>query len=215
MLANFLKTALATQNPIEFIAASSTAQNTSSISIPTGTQPGDLVIVATFSDAAVTPSRPTGYTPGQSGAPESVGYMWAYKIMPSPVDTTASGLNQANGTGHIALTFRNVSTTTPLDVTPPTSAAGTSGMPNPPSVTTTNPGAVVIIGYLDDDIVTNTTAPSNWTLAVNATIGSSGNGGTLMAAYRITTTGGTYDAAAFGGNGTDDWIASTIPLRRA
>jgi hypothetical protein len=213
MLHHFLR---ASRPPIQFIGFSTAGVSTSSINIPTGTQPGDLVIVATFIDGFPSaPNTPTGYTLGQSSGSLDVDYMWAYKIMPNPVDTTASGLTPENEGGHIAITFRNVDQTTPLDVAAPTRATNNSGMPQAPAVTTINPGAVVILGFLDDDLVNNTTAPSNWTLAVNNTIGSSGAGGTLMGAYRITDSGGTYTPAAFGGSGTDLWVATTIPLRRA
>jgi hypothetical protein len=212
MLHHFLR---AGKKPLQFIGFSTAGVSTSSINIPTGTQPGDLVIVATLVDSLATaPATPTGYTLGQSGD-LAVDFMWAYKVMPNPVDATASGLRSDTEGGHIAMTFRNVDSTTPLDGSPPTRATNSNGMPQSPAVTTNDPGAIVIIGFLDDDIVNDTTAPSNWILAVNHTIGSSGSGGTLMAAYRITDSGGTYTPAAFGGSGDDVWVGVTIPLRRA
>jgi hypothetical protein len=44
-----------------------------SITLPSGLQPGDLVIVASASDGSAS-AVPTGYTLGQTGRPSSTGY---------------------------------------------------------------------------------------------------------------------------------------------
>jgi hypothetical protein len=129
-------------------------------------------------------------------------------------DTTVTGLD-STGAIHIAMVFRNVDTTTELDVTSPAVASNNStGMPDPPSITTANDRAmVVVIGFLDDDIVT-ATAPTNFTLARTATYGSSGAGGTIMAAYRQKTPAGAENAGVFGGGGSDAWAAAALALRK-
>jgi hypothetical protein len=170
-----------------------------------------LVIVASYRSAA-TAVAPTGYTAGQNGTANSVNYRWSYKFMPATPDTTVTGLD-ATGVIHIAIVFRGVSTTTPLDVASPTRATGGTGMPDPPSITTvTNNSMVVVIGYLDDDIIT-ATAPTNFTLARSATYGSAGTGGTIMAAYRTKSPAGAENAGTFGGGGNDGWVATTLALR--
>lgn len=189
--------------------------SSSTVAIPSGTEPNDIVFVITAMDQAV-PNTPTGYTAGQSGRTGvTVGYMWAYKIMPDPVDTTASGLSSNSRATHAAIVFRNADTTTPLDVTPPSTANGSSGAPNPPSITTATAGAMIVaFGYLDDDEVASAvTAPSGYTLATATE--TTGSGATVMAAYLLSTAAGTYDPGAFSGTGLDDaWEAATVALRQ-
>jgi hypothetical protein len=160
-----------------------------------------------------TQNLPSGYTNGQNGNANDVFYRWSYKFMGSTPDTTATGLSSSSV--HIAMAFRGVNTTTPLDATSPTRATNTSGMPNPPSITTVTANAwVIAMGYLDDDLVT-ATAPTNFTLLRTANYGSSGAGGTVMAARREKTTAGAEDPGVFGGGGTDAWVGTTAALRPA
>jgi hypothetical protein len=185
-------------------------QTGASFTLPAGLQPGDLVIVASASDDN-TPNYPTGYTQGQRGR-DNVGYQWSYKFMGDPVDTTVSGLTNDARTPHLAIAFRGVNPTTPLDVSSPGVTDGGSGTPNPPAITTTTNNAVVVaLGFLDDDNVASTAgAPTNFTFAA-ASQGSSG-GATVMAAFRTKTPAGSEDPGAFSG-GSDDWIAATLALR--
>jgi hypothetical protein len=194
-----------------FVGAS-TASSGSTITLPTGMQPGDLVIVATCSDNT-TPALPTGYTNGQNGNTNSTGYRWSYKVMPNPVDTTASGLTNDTTTTHLAMAFRGFDPDNILDVTPPNIATATSGMPNPPSITTANNDAMIVaIGFLDDDLVAGSvTAPSGYTLATASQSPSAG--ATVMAAYKVRQTAGADDPAAFGGTGTDSWVGATLALK--
>jgi hypothetical protein len=183
----------------------------SSITLPSGLQPGDLVIVASASDND-TPDYATGYTPGQRDRPNSAGYQWCYKFMGNPVDTTASGLTNDSRTPHLAIAFRGVDSTTPLDATSPAVASGESGSPNPPSITTaTNNAVVVALGFLDDDRVSASAgAPTNYTFA--AASQSSSGGATVMAAFRTKTPAGSEDPGAFS-TSSDNWAAATLALR--
>ena len=191
----------------------SAQSTTGTITLPAGLQQNDLVIFASYRDDADT-ALATGYTNGQNGNTNTVRYRWGYKFMPATPDTTVTGLS-ATDVINIAIVFRGVNTTTPLDVAVPGAASNTTGMPNPPSITTTTNNAMVVaIGYLDDDIIT-ATAPTNFTLARTANYGSAGAGGTVMAAYRVKTPAGAEDAGVFGGGGNDAWVASTIALRPA
>jgi hypothetical protein len=82
-----------------------TQSTTTSITLPTGLQENDLVIIASASDST-TQTLPAGYTPGQSGN-QQVRYRWSYKFMGATPDTTATGL--AANSAHIAFVFRGVS----------------------------------------------------------------------------------------------------------
>ena len=196
---------------IEFVGATYGLGNSSSFNLPSGLQENDIVIVASYSDD-FTVGLPTGYTAGQSGRPWSTGYRWAWKRMGSTPDTQVSGVTGNSSTlyGHIAMVFRNVNKTTTLDVSSPTVTDSDTGMPNCPSITTSNNNAmIVIIGYLDDDAVASSvTAPSTYELAITHQ-----GGFTLMGAYKFKEIAGTDNPAAFGGTGSDDWIGCTIALK--
>jgi hypothetical protein len=74
------------------------------ITLPTGLQENDLVIIASASDGTAQ-NIPTGYINGQNGN-QGVQYRWSYKYMGSVPDTTATGLSPTSV--HIAFAFRNV-----------------------------------------------------------------------------------------------------------
>jgi len=82
-----------------------TQSTTTSITLPTGLQENDLVVIASASDATAQ-TLPIGYTNGQNGN-QGVEYRWSYKFMGSTPDTTATGLSPTSV--HIAFVFRGVS----------------------------------------------------------------------------------------------------------
>jgi hypothetical protein len=118
--------------------------------------------------------------------------------MGNPVDITATGLTSNTTTTHLAIAFRGVDLTQPLDVNTPSIAFNSStGSPNPPPITTVTNGAMVVaLGFLDDDrIAQSADAPSTYTFA--AASQSSSAGATVMAAYKELTIAGTDDPAIF------------------
>jgi len=82
-----------------------TQSTTTSITLPTGLQENDLVIIASASDGTAQ-TLPQGYTNGQNGN-DAVEYRWSYKFMGATPDTTATGLSPTSV--HIAFVFRGVS----------------------------------------------------------------------------------------------------------
>lgn len=192
-----------------------TNSTTTSITLPTGLQANDIVVIASFSDlGTVTQTVPSGYTLGQSGTGLSsqLSYQWAYKIMGETPDTTATGI--APGSLSIAFAIRGIGESI-FDVSVPAVATGSTLMPNPPSVTTVSRGVLnIVIGYLDDDIIT-ATAPTNYTLITSANYNVSSNTGTIMAASRFLSNPTSEDPGSFGvgsGTGDDYWVAATIPF---
>lgn len=185
--------------------------SSSTLTLPSGLEPGDLVIVSGTSDGT-TPATPAGYTEGLRIRPNSTGAMWAYKFMPDPVDTVVTGLTNNTTTTHMAVAFRGVDQTTPLDVPPPNNTSAATLTPNPPAITTLTDGAMIVaLGFLDDDRVANTAgAPAGYTFAGASQ--SSGTGATVMTAYLASTTAGSFDPGAFSG-GNDNWVAATVALR--
>lgn len=204
---------------VEFIGATA-SENSTSITLPLGLAQNDFVIVASQFDSftGAAPNLPTGYTTGSDSITEALAFSntwrWSYKKMGVTPDTAASGLTAQVDCGHIALAFRGIDGTTPLDVSPPTSSFGSSGMPVCPAITMANSGVALLIGFLDDDLTTDTTAPTGYTLAINSPFGVLSTGGTIMAAYKQVNAG-TETPAIFGGTGTDNWSGVTIGLRLA
>jgi hypothetical protein len=209
------KTAL--MREAEFIGVSF-ARNSSTITLPSGLQPNDVVIIASSNDYASGPSVPTGYTQGQRGAAADVGYMWSYKVMPDPVDTTATGLTSSSYVAHIAIAFRYINTSNILDVTTPPIATN-GGMPNPPEITTSNKSIIVCIGFIEDICILNPTPPTGYILAgaTSAPIRTDGqeadSTSSIMAAYQLSNAG-TYNPALFTGYATGQpSVAATFALR--
>lgn len=193
--------------PPRFYDSTSSA-DTTSITLPTGLRQNDLVIICSMSPSD-TQNLPTGYTAGQDGTSNLVRYRWSYKLMGATPDTTASGLSI--NTVAIAIVFRNINTTTILDVTSPAITTSDRDDANSPSITTaTNNSMVVSVAFQRQSATL--TAPINFTLARTA----NRTNGTVAAAYRIIPTAGAEDPGVFGPGTLDsEWVAATFALRPA
>jgi hypothetical protein len=185
-----------------------TSAATSSINLLSNLMQGDLVIVATYFSGS-TPSTPTGFTLGQSGFTNSVGYMWSYKFMGATPDTTATGLSAG---ASICLVFRFTPNATIGLIS--TASSGTTGMPNCPSITTLKDRTTIVcIGYLDDDIISSSVYfPNKYKLIASHQYGAANTGGTIMAAYYNQTKAGQDDPDVFLGSGDDAWVGITFAL---
>lgn len=187
------------------------SDNTSSESLPAAIAEGDIVLVVCHQDNSAKTVTSTGYTTiYSSGGSENGRYY--YKVMGASPDGTIT-FNQTDGIA-IGQVWRGVNTSTPLDVTS-TTATGVTGMPNPPSITPTTDGClIVIMGALDDDSVeSSVTAPSGFENILKQQDNSFV--GTVMMATYLQSSAGAIDPDAFGGTGTDDWSAVTVALRPA
>lgn len=202
-------TTTTTAAPVIITFVNSSQSTGTSITMPSGLQQNDIVIIASMSDDVSQNLPSTSWINIQNGNTNSVQYRWSWKRMGATPDASATGLSSSSV--HIAFAFRNVATNNQFDVITPSIATNTIGMPDPPSITTvTNNAMVVVVGFLDDDAVT-ATAPSGFTLARSANY----SNGTVMAAYRLKSPAGTEDAGAFGGSGTDSWVAGVLALKPA
>lgn len=197
---------------------STNASATAEITMPASTQEDDLVIMACAADG--TGDHPYvlehGWFPlydDQSNLLAARTY--GFRVGPDGIvgPTIKTGTSTTlNDQAYASLAFRGVHDEC-MDVSPPTIATGSSGMPDPPSITpTTDSCAIVIMGHLDDDL-TSHTAPTNYGSVQTATVGSSGSGCSCGIAYRILATAAAEDPGAFGGGGTDNWVAQTFALR--
>lgn len=206
------------------------------LTLPVGTTTDDLVIVAyaigdndsvDFDMAMIT----TGYTevvdihaPGGAADLDSdLGVFW--KVMGGTPDTTA----QVDGLGGtdaavaaVAMVFRGVDTTTPMDVTPTTaSAVGTSNA-DPPSIDHNNPSGVwtVIVGATGHDQAgaTTFTFPTGYTTDAIDRAQDDTTDVTVGMGYR-TNPSDPEDPGVMTHSGLDDtdrtWCAATLALRPA
>lgn len=188
--------------------------STTSVTLPSASmQPGDMVLITTFSDTIV-PTVPSGYTTGfvgTAGAAVDIGAMWAYKFMVDPVDSSVTGLSSSADTRHTAIIFRGVAIDGTLDAT--ANIVNTATTPSPGAVTTvTSNTAILLIGMQDDDIAT-ATAPTNYALLSTVTVGAAGSGGTHATAWRFKQAAGLETPGVFATGVTDSTAAFTIPLR--
>ena len=189
-----------------------TASGATSMDLPTGLLPGDLVLVAFASDNDKYDDvgDPPGYTLvgfDDNGVGAAIWYKFMGEIPDTQVTIDAGG---NSNTSYLCSVYRGVDSSTPLANTP-AFANASSGMPNPPSVSATSGQMVIPFGFLDDDRLTPA-APTDYTLSASSS--SQNSGSTVMTAYLLADSDATYDAAAFDGGGSDIWLASTLVLNQ-
>lgn len=196
--------------------------------------PGDLVIAAiggsmnnvyTDQDMYMVTSGYTEICDQFASDAERTNLGVFYKIMGSTPDSVASGSTTSDGLVRIitAQVFRGVNQSVPIDVTTVTANDINSGIPNPPSITPTTPGSLIITVGCEGGYSGGTTsallmtAPDGMTLlfsdlaydtAVRPRCG--------LALATTYWSGGAYDPPIF--NGARDstycsWCAATIAIR--
>lgn len=194
-------------------------QNTDTSFTVDGLQAGDFVVVVAGSDG-LTPASPTGWVSFTSGG-VNPGRRVAYTFA-TGTSITLSGLsdpsnNPDDNIAYAVLAFRGVDPDAPINAFA-NAVGGPNGNPDPPPVTTTIDGCMIVaLGVLDDDSeAPSVTAPNNgYTLgpvAATLTTGDNANAATVMSAYLLQTTAGTATPNGFGSNGSDDWSAHTLAL---
>lgn len=134
-----------------------------------------------------------------------------YKILGSG-ETTVSlrAHNSATTATPFAITiYRGIDPVTPLEGhAGPTD--GGSGMPDPASYAPVSTPVLRIVAGMLDDINPAYTAPAGYSNLIKEGWTSGSNGGSVALAGKIDTVGGAEDPAAFGGGGTDIWVASHL-----
>lgn len=187
----------------------------SSITI-TGIQAGDFVIIAGASDSE-NMTVPSGWTQGYinngSGTSAHGGYIYAFSTGTSITASSLSG----TGTGgysyaYIWQVFRGVNQSNPINAQAGQGSGGDSS-PNPPAITTTVDGCMIVaMGMLDDDRVSSSVgAPTNFTLIYAQ---DADQYATCMTAYLLQETAGTIDPDSFQ-TSPDNRIAITVGLAPA
>lgn len=147
----------------------------------------------------------------------------AYRFMPGTPETAVrfaggTGNNQDAGT-YLIQVFRNVDSSTPIDVTTTTNTGINTRLADPPSITPSTPGAwIVVVGACAGGTTATFTNPadlSDWRSDSQVDT----NDSTIGGGYYTGWTSGAYDHAAFAGGGTDttddSWAAIAFVLRPA
>ena len=190
-----------------------------------GLKPGDLVFLFSASDTS-NQNTPTGENwaaiPGLGNQPDNDGIpdSAAFYVVASGTSVTPTGLDTGSDVVHVMIAFRNVNLLNPFDVNP-VQNAGTTALPNPPSITpVTDNSMIVAVGIQDDDSVGNgVNPPTGYTAAINmdvlggASEQNTTTGATIMTAYKLLATAAAEDPGAFTGTGSDLNKAITIALR--
>lgn len=209
-------------------AASSTF--TGSITLPTGTQVGDLVLVASVSDGGTlnTPiwaGGPSNYNSLANQTNQSPSYQLSYKFVQSTLETTVDGLSattlnvgggggtQPRGTAHIVQVFRgaNPSTTilTQLD-------SADAGNPDPPQINGVAANNAVAAFAFIDDISVTATPPGGYTAGAVQSVGTNPNStqeATVMCAYNLTPSIPSENPGVFTVSNDDNWDAITVLIQ--
>lgn len=196
------------------VVGSFTFSTTTSIDLPSGLQENDVVFIVGICNNGSFTSSPTDYTEVINFDLEIDGGLW-YKVMGSTPDSSASGLETSGySKGYIAFALRGLDVSEIFDSVTPTTANGTSGMPDSPSITpTSDNSSILTVGWLDDDVIT-ATAPTNYTLIASQSVNpGDGSYATLMVAIRNLISSA-EDPGVFGGSGTDYWVAYSLVLKR-
>lgn len=203
-------------------ASSATGSTSLTINMPTGVAEGDLVVIFVASELTTTAQTLSGWTlfHSDAGGTSGVYSRIFYKFMGATPDTSATiTITSTNASAAVAYAIRNV--VTPVGLPHPMkvhlfASNSTTGMPNPPSINISyDNDLILILGALDDDpagTVGTVTVPANFTnlLSVDGGNATAGSNVTVMGATRATASKGAVDPAAFGGSGSDGWIAHTL-----
>lgn len=200
-----------------FVGAENSASTT--INVPAGAQAGDFALLF-----GSTPDLRSGWTQtyNQTG---SEPYFEAHHVfLPDPVPSSYTFTNMRLG---ILMVFRNVDSSTPLDVDPLPTLTTTN---TSPSITTNNSRSLVVLGFGVRDVSSNINdtnipvAPTGYNLADTSyeiTFLSGFPTNWFAAAYKAATSAATYTPTAWldtttgSGYSAANMAAGTIALRGA
>lgn len=146
----------------------------------------------------------------------------SYKIASGSEASIAFQRTGTSGYASFGLLYvwRNVSSTTPLDVTSTTATGTNTGLPNVPAITPATLGSVVIGFGVATNTATNSLASSdNFVITANVSLATAGTCGVngIASAYPNWSSGA-YDMAAFTGGAsanTNSWAAVAVAIRPA
>jgi VCBS repeat-containing protein len=222
---------------IEFVGATAVQGQKANYAVPmpTGAQPGDLVIVMSGSIATVDYNigvvAPSGYTElADLYANDSydTNMTASYKILGAVPETevivNGSIGHDIWGSGAIAMLWRGVDQTSPMDVTHTAGGGGNSSNANPPAITPLTPGSVVVAmgaWYSPSPNATTTGFPTGYENTVTVSHIPPLAGAqpfSIAACSKVWSGDGPEDPANFtdaSSNTMSSWCAITVALRPA
>lgn len=195
------------------------------LDVPADAVDGDLLVAFVVNedddpDASWTP--PSGWTlyvdeldtGGTPGSPPTLSvYYRRADTEPSSYTWTLS----ASGRGLMGAmqAYRNVDSDEPFDAAR-TTATGSSGQPNPPSITTVIDRAWVVAAGMSDDDTGYTSLSSGYVERVKFGDDSgSGDGASLGICDLLVAAAGATDPGAFSSSDSEEWAAVTMALKQA
>lgn len=198
------------------IVNTSFSTGSTSATLPAGLQPGDLVLCFGGADASPTTIDqiiPTGFTSIVSSFTSLVYFAVSYKVMSSPVDTTAT-VTTATDRGYAFVGVRNVNSTTPVEASTNNNVTAVDGTTQAAGNITTsfNKSGIFVYGILDDDITT-ATGPAGYDEVFDATVGVSLGGFTHALYFKEEPVAGTYSPGSITFGSTDSIRTATFALR--
>lgn len=192
--------------------------------LPTGIAEGDVLVVAVVADinpdgAIVTADNITFTLVDDEtgGSPSAAIYVGVCGASPGSTLTVDLTVGRSSETVVAVASYTGVDTTTPQDVAV-VITSGSTGTPDPGSLTTVTDGAMrVVIGCFDDEQVAATMSPpAGFSTAITIQSPAT-SGSTVHIADALAPTAGALDPAAFtDSSGADDaWFAYHLALRPA
>jgi hypothetical protein len=210
----------------------------STLPLPTNTQVGDFLLVASVADGSTLPlNLPSAFdgittTPyaniSNANATNTASYRLSWRRVSSLAETITnlstegiidSGLTgiangEPAGVAHFAMSFSNVDTLNPFI----SAVSSATGNPDPPATTNLNIGGymAVAFGFLDNVSQIPSTLPTGYVSGGDIRVGTDANGAneaSIMTAYRIRPNTGIENPASFTVSGTNPYTAITVALR--
>lgn len=185
--------------------------------MPTGLEANDVVVICIGSDGSQ-PGLPAGWTNIDNTTGNASAYTrTAYKKMTASPDTSVSITGLSIASAGISVGIRNINTAS--QILTYGAGTGTTGLPNPPSITPTVANCMILaVGYFDDANVESTiTVQAGYSnlLAKQSDSNLTGNGHTVMVSSKVLATASAEDPGVFGGTdpaGTNSWVGVSIAL---
>jgi hypothetical protein len=187
------------------------------LTLPGGIAENDLVCVfgGSYQGFAAGVST-SGYTENTDYIGTTMELSFSYKKMGASPDASVTGIGTGNSSlasAYVAMVFRGVDTSTPIDATTVTTE-GSGSSPNSASITTVTDGAAVISAVISDNQDTSVTAPTGY--------GDTANGNasdllstTVAAAWKAVSPAGAENPEPWTAWSNREWSGLTVALRPA
>lgn len=201
---------IASDKPRILVVGANSGVDVTTLAMPSGAQEGDVAVVFSGRNDAVSCSTPTDFVSLKTQSQSNLTSRLSRKIMgPSP-DSAVNGLDALGN--HVVVVLRNVDQATPMDATP-LSTPSTNGPADPPAIDVSTIGAMILIGAVrsGNDVIT---PPTGYTVLESAVDG--GYNKFVVLAYKSSPANpGTHNPSAFSDPGNGPCVSHTAAIRRA